>query len=326
MAKRIWITWENQRRNRTLSNALKAALFEFDVRSNKFVRYLISVAETLTVFIKEKPDLIFVSNPSILLAFIAVNFGKIFNVSVVVDAHNAGIFPFEGTNSWANKIAFYLMRNADITIVTNERLADYVFNKGGKSFVLPDPIPEFTKFDTLGSKKNLKGKYNIFYICTFAEDEPYLEVIKAARLLNNDTYVYISGKTNGKETEFKDILPNNVILTNYLLEKEYIEMLYSIDTILVLTTLKDCLLCGAYEAVAVEKPLIVSNTETLRRYFSKGTLYTDNTHRDIALKINESLKNREMLTEEIKALKKQLTVEWDKRKNAFEELLQKLYS
>lgn len=321
MAKRIWITWENQRRNRTLSKALKAVLFEFDVRSNKFVRYLISVAKTLTVFIKEKPDLIFVSNPSMLLACLSVIYGKVFKIPVIVDAHNAGLYPSEVGKRWANKLSNYLIRNSNITIVTNEYLAKYVFSKGGRPFVLPDPIPQFGEANNLNSRKNLSGKYNIFFICTYAVDEPYLEVIEAAKLLHRDICVYISGDKKGKEGIFKDRLPDNVILTGYLSEKDYIEMLYSVDVIIVLTRLKNCLLCGAYESVAMGKPMVLSDTEALRGYFFMGALYTDNTHTDIAVKINDAILKREHLKREMEILKNQLLLEWDKKKEAFEEIL-----
>ena len=62
-------------------------------------------------------------------------------------------------------------------------------------------------------------------------------------------------------------------------------MLLSVDVIIDLMTRQDCLAGGAYEAVAAGTPLIVSNSEVLRRQFSSGTLFTDNTSEDLARKI-----------------------------------------
>jgi hypothetical protein len=60
---------------------------------------------------------------------------------------------------------------------------------GGKSFVLPDKIPDLPRIKTLP----LKGKYKFLFICTFASDEPYNEVFEAARCVGPDICIYVSG-------------------------------------------------------------------------------------------------------------------------------------
>lgn len=319
MSMRIWITWENQRRNHTLSSALGAKLFQFDLKLNKFVRYPVVLLKTLITFIRERPNLILVQNPSLVLSFFAVNYGRLFNTPVIVDAHNAGVYPFNGTKRWANRLAVHLFRLATFTIVTNNALAEYVESKDGRSVVLQDPIPEF-KCPT--QKKDLKGRFNVLFICSWASDEPYIEVIKAAELLDKTTYIYITGNSKGKEKEFGDKLPENVILTGYICEEDYIGMLYSSDVVMDLTTREDCLLCGAYEAVAMEKPIIISDTKALKEYFSIGAFYTNNTYTDIANKINIAVVEIERMKREINILKTKLISEWNKKRKVFEELLQ----
>jgi len=316
--KRIWVTWENQMRNHTLSRALGAKLFQFDIKLNRSIRYPIALLKTLLTFIKERPNLIFVQNPSLVLSFFAVNYGRFVKIPIVVDAHNAGIHPFNGTKWWANSLANYLFRFATFTIVTNDTLAEYVSERGGNPFVLEDPIPEF---EYQASKRDLKGKFKFLFICSWASDEPYTEVIKAANLLDKHIYIYITGKTKGRERMLKGILPENVILTGYLSEKDFIQMLFSVDVVIDLTTRKDCLVCGAYEAVAMGKPLITSDTEVLRSYFYKGALYTNNECTDLNNQINMAILKKNSLTQGIKDLKSELTIKWNARKNTFEELL-----
>ena len=319
MSRRIWITWENQRRNHTLSRVLGAKLFQFDLKLNRFERYPVALFKTLVTFIKEQPALIFVQNPSLVLSLFAVNYGRLFNIHVIIDAHNAGVYPFNGTKSWANRLAVHLFRLATFTIVTNNALAEHVKKNGGKPVVLPDPIPEF---EYKGEKRVLKGNFNVLFICSWADDEPYIEVIKAANLLDKKTYIYITGNSKGKEKEFGDKLPVNVILTGYLKEEDYVEMLYSCDAVMDLTIRENCLICGAYEAVAMEKPLIISDTKVLREYFLMGAFYTNNTYTDIASKINMAVVEKERMKKEIKILKAKLISEWNREKGIFEELLQ----
>lgn len=254
-----------------------------------------------------------------LLSFFAVNYGRLFNIPVIVDAHNAGVYPFNGTKRWANRLAVHLFRLATFTIVTNKALAEYVQSKGGRPVVLPDPIPEFK---CPVKKKDLKGRFNVLFICSWASDEPYMEVIKAASLLDKTTYIYITGNSKGKEKEFCGKLQENVILIGYLSEEDYIEMLYSCDVVIDLTTRENCLVCGAYEAVAMEKPMIISDTEVLRRYFLMGAFYTNNIYTDIANKINIAVVEKERMKREIKILKTKLISEWNRGKRVLEELLQ----
>lgn len=316
---RVWISWEIQRRNRSLSRKFGARLFEINVRRTRVVRYFISIVRTIRALREESPILIFAQNPSVVLAWLCVIYGKLCRIPVVVDAHNAGIYPPHG--KWLNRIAAKIFQLADFTMVTNYSLAEYVARQGGRPLVLPDPIPTFEFSGVFIDRKKLKGKFNVLFVCTFAVDEPYLEVIKAASLLDQDVYVYITGDSKGQEKEYRACIPGNIIFTGYLPEENYVQMLFSVDVIVDLTTRQDCLVCGAYEAVAAGTPLIVSNSEVLRRQFSIGTLFTDNTSEDLARKINTAILSKEVFAQEMRDLKVKLNSEWNRSKEECERLL-----
>jgi glycosyltransferase involved in cell wall biosynthesis len=316
--KRIWITWERQRRNRTLSVALNARLFEIDIRTNRYVRYLVASVLTLFTLIRERPGTVFVQNPSIVLAAIAIAYCRLFRIRVIVDAHNAGVFPFDGKKRWATRLTTMLLQAADLTIVTNSALAAYVLGMHGRAIVLPDPIPHF---ENSKSHKMLKGRCNVLFICTWAADEPYTEVFRAARHLEDDIVIYVSGHSKGREKEISGGIPDNVVLTGFLSEESYVQLLYDCDVILDLTTREDCLVCGAYEAVAAEKPLIVSNTRALKEYFVSGTVYTDNTYKEISRNIAIACDMKRRLGDEMKELKVKMTDEWAQQRLQLEEAL-----
>jgi glycosyltransferase involved in cell wall biosynthesis len=223
----------------------------------------------------------------------------------VIDAHNSGIYPFENKSRLLRSISCWLQRNAALTIVTNKTLKDFVEKNGGTAFVLPDAIPSTP--NNLKRKK-LKGDINLTCICTFNEDEPYWEIIKAARLLSTDIHIYFTGKFEGKISS-KEV-PDNVHLTGFIPESEYWDLLYSSDIIIDLTLREDCLVCGAYEGIALEKPLILSNTNALKEYFSKGSIYADPFEKDIYKAIQASIQDMENLQKDIKLLKVELEESW----------------
>jgi len=107
----------------------------------------------------------------------------------------------------------------------------------------------------------------------------------------------------------------------YLPEEDYVQMLLSVDVIVELTTRQDCLVCGAYEAVAAGTLLIVSDAEVLRRQLSSGTLFTDNTSEDLAGKINTAILSKEVFAQQMRDLKVKLISEWNKSKEECERLL-----
>jgi glycosyltransferase involved in cell wall biosynthesis len=256
------------------------------------------------------------------LAFIATLYRKLKDIRIIVDAHNAGIRPLNGEYRVLNAFANYIVRHADITIVTNDNLATIVKSKGGSPFVLPDRIPEFEGY--LPEKSDLRGRFNVFFICTFSNDEPYLEVISAGKLLDKNTVIYISGNPKSHIGKIKADIPDNVVPTGYLPEEEYLRMMSSCDLILDLTTREDCLVCGAYEALGMGKPMVLSDTKVNREYFRKGVLYTDNSARDTADKIAEAMMHIDEMTISVNELKKELMDGWEQKRAELEDRLERL--
>lgn len=317
--KSIWITWENQRRNREISSALGIKLFELseiDKIKNYLKKYLSGTIKTLIILIQERPSLVVCQNPSIVLSFLLILIKSFTNIKVCVDAHNAGLFPSEGKSRILNFLSKYIQRKADLTIVTNEALKQYVEMNSGRGFVLQDKIPNIS----LKTHRPLKGVFNILFICSFANDEPYQTVFKVAADLDPSICIYVTGDYRKNSINPND-LPPNVILTGFLPERDYQEMLNSVDATIDLTTRENCLVCGAYESIAVEKPMILSNTKALREYFNVGAVYTDNTCESLANAISKVVQRKDELITQIKELKIVMEEKWQRKKEELERIL-----
>ena len=321
MRKRIWIAWLHHRRNLELSRSFETTLHEFIWKGPRFLRYPVLSIRTLLLLLRERPHIVFAQNPSIVLAFLLSLCRPFIHFRLIVDAHNAGLEPMQGRSSLLNFLAKYIIRKSDLTLVTNKALLQIVHRNQGKGYVLPDSIPTFQ--DIHAKRKQLDGENNILFICTFASDEPYREVIQAARLFDQKTVFYITGKYHKVGLQL-DALPDNVRVTGYVPEDEYLSLLVSTDVILDLTTRENCLVCGAYESVAVGKPLIVSDTKALREYFYKGTLYTKNSSQDIAETIQKAIREKQTLTEQIGFLNQEIVEGWKQKHQALEAWIESL--
>lgn len=306
--KKIWITWEHHRRTTELVAALKdVTLYELQLEAIRPVRYAWLMLRTLQLLIREAPDLVFVQNPSIVLALFMTTVGKCLTGRVVIDSHNEGIRPFHERYHRLLPLYAFIQRRADMTIVTNHNLAKAVRANGGNPVVLPDRIPNLI----LPHHVKLEGSVNIVFICTFEKDEPYRDVIDAARYIDPIFHLYITGRYQKAPAQVIDQAADNVTFTGFLSEQDYADLLYSSNAVMDLTLMEDCLVCGAYEAVGLERPMILSDTNALKRYFHAGAIYTANDARSIARAITRLPKEEKRLQAEVVRLKAELKKDWE---------------
>ena len=273
MNHKIWIAWERQRRSIELAKATDSELIVIEYCG--FFRYIKCLIKTFLIVKRKKPEILFIQNPSIILAFFSTCFLRlIFSIPVVVDRHSNFLLTpkkrFLLVEYLFNFLSYLTIRHADLTIVTNENLAHVIRVLGGKPFVLPDKIPLLVK----GSKDYLKGGKKLLAISSFAEDEPIQELISAFSKEEMGSFsLYISG--NSKKCKIHHKIPKNVFLTGFLSEDNFVELLFEVDAVIVLTKMEYTLLCGCYEAISAEKPLITSKTAVLEALFT-GALFVKN--------------------------------------------------
>jgi glycosyltransferase involved in cell wall biosynthesis len=315
----LWITWEHHRRTMELARALGVPLREVIGPGPRAVRYLVAGLATLAAIAKARPRIVFVQNPSIVLAALACALRRVLRYRVVVDRHSN--FRFGNTETGLfNAVSNYSLRRADLTIVTNAHVKQLVEAKGGRGFVLQDRLPTLANARVSG----LPGRVNVAFVCTYSPDEPVTEVIEAAHLLDGDVHIYITGRCDSLAASVRRSAPANVIFTDYLGAAEYESLLASVDFVMELTTRDHTLLCGAYEAVSLAKPLIVSRTEALTQYFCQGTVVTDNQAEAIAAAVNAAAADLPRLQREVVALREDLARDWASRFSALTQELERL--
>jgi glycosyltransferase involved in cell wall biosynthesis len=317
----IWITWETQRRTEELAAALNTPLFKYLSNQTYLIRVLILSLKTSLKLTIARPKTVIVQNPSIVLASVACIMQTLLRYALVVDRHSNFKFETLDMKSLKYKIFHILSRftvqRADLTIVTNEFLKEIVESWGGHGFVLPDKLPSLTQAE----KIKLSGSRNIVFVCSYGEDEPLEEVIGAARSIDPSVVIHVTGDSRKLKRSVIDGAPPNIVFTGFLEEKTYQSYLCSCDFVMVLTTDDNLLACGAYEAVSLGKPLILSNKKTLREYFHKGGVYTDNEQSDIARAIQEAFGRRDVLEEEVNDLAAELRESWQLQFDQLKSLL-----
>jgi hypothetical protein len=194
--------------------------------------------------------------------------------------------------------------------------------------VLPDKVPDLPQAkDGTTVVWPSKSDYKVLFICSYAADEPVKQVIEAARLIEHTgIQIFITGDPPQSWPALYGPLPSNCQMLGFLTEAEFIGRLYTCDAIMDFTEMEDCLVCGAYEAVATGKPLLTSNTAALRNHFRKGTLYTRHHPHEIAAQMRALRERHFNLSEEMAELKAVLETEWQDSFQQFQRSLNSLGS
>lgn len=314
MKRVLWLTWQDHRRSRSLARVLGAELHELarPPKQPRSVRYILNIRDTIRILWKRRPDTVICQHPSFVLAFLTILLRPLLGYRVGLDAHNGGLGIEADTSGPVLRwLAGLLQRRAEFVIVHNDAVEAFVKSRGGTVISLPDPLPTIADVAPL----HLGRPFNLLFICTFSPDEPYLAVLEAARLIEPEIGIYVTGNPRGKADP--EAWPDHVVFCGRVTWEHYDQLLWSVNGIIDLSIRERCLLCGAYEAVAAGKPMILSRTRTLMDYFARGAVFTDNTVSGSPYSIRDAileLRNREAeLKAEVAILKRDLNQDWQAR-------------
>jgi len=149
----------------------------------------------------------------------------------------------------------------------------------------------------------------ITLINSFASDEPLSNFISAVIKICG-IKVYITGKTDRKKINALPDIPPNITFTDFLSIEDYTALLKSSDLICAFTTRDNTMQRGAYEAIYLGKPVITSDWSILKNNFPTGTVFVDNSVKEMEVGIKQALDKLTILTKEAQNLKKEKIKRW----------------
>jgi len=297
MSKRVWLTWETQPRNKELAQAFGCD-YGHIVREGVggVRRYIYGAVDTFVYLLKGRYQTLFVQCPSVVLCLLVSLYATVTRKVFVIDCHNI-VLDQAGVGGVTRKVVSFIFRQADYVIVSNSALVPRVKRLGGVPLVLPDKLPMVKGGSLPPAYSDCKAPL-ITFVCSFASDEPIDEFISAALLVEFDFTLFVTGKRSSAEKlGLLKYESDKVIFTDYLKKRDYDALIASSDILVVLTTRDDCLVCGAYEALSISTPAILSDTQVLRECFPSAFYYTKNTQEDFQATLevalgSEDYKNR----------------------------------
>ena len=291
----VWITWFGHRRTASLCEAWRIPLEVIDVSEiDGWRRRLRQSMLTVRRLLSAKEDLVFVQNPSLGLTVIACVLRKFRQFRLIVDGYNEGVQPFNRSGRLIEMLTRWLLRTADVTIVTNEQLARLVAAAGGTPLVLPDALPRLDQPAPVRlPARRATNTCLVFVIATFAPDEPIDAIIEAARAMENAADFVFSGDPSRADPELFENMPANVALAGFLPEECFLGYMQAAVCVIDLSLKPDCLVCGAYEALSIGRPAVLTDCPAARDLFVEGMEFVDNSAHGIERAVRKIAANPE---------------------------------
>jgi glycosyltransferase involved in cell wall biosynthesis len=276
-------------------------------------KYPIQAVATVRALVERRPRVVFVQSPPSFAAWTAASYGAMTGAAVVIDAHSDAFERSIWTRPrWVTRA---VARRATATLVTNEHWAALVRAWGGTAIAVPS-VP--TTFEA-GEPPPMAPGRNVAVINTWATDEPLDAVLEAASRLP-DVAFHVTGRDD-RVAELRRPIPGNVRFTGFLPEPTYHGLLRAADAVVCLTMRDHTMQNGACEALSHGTPIVTSNWDVLRQYFSDGTAHVDNTAAGIAKGIETVLDEVDAHRTAIAELRERRLAEWECTRSSLIELI-----
>lgn len=320
MLKTTVIVWAPyQRRAAILAEHLGAsAEFIYYGQAKKLlrtpVRYAVQALRTWRILRQQHPDVILVENPPIFGVLVVSLYARLYGARYIIDSHTGAFLSPKWR--WSVWLHHLLSKGALVTIVHNASQEKIVKEWGCRYLVIgftPGSYPP-------GEDFALDGHFNVAVVSSFLEDEPVDLVFEAAALLPEVNF-YVTGNYARIAKPLLAKKSQNCYLTGYLPYEQYVGLLRRADAIMALTTSDHTLLMGAFEAVSVGTPLIISNSPVLRDYFPLGAVHVPNSVEGIRAGVCLAQHRQTTLQQEILVLQEHLEAEWVRKFAELQQLL-----
>jgi glycosyltransferase involved in cell wall biosynthesis len=234
------------------------------------VRYLNNAVRTLWYLLQRRPRAVIIQSPPVPAAALVVAWARVARVPVVIDTHPAS-FALPGDRAFhglMRPLLGILVPRVAGCIVTTPELAEYISRWNGSPLVVHEAPMVWS--DSV-QKRDCTAYRKLLFVCTFAPDEPLMEVLEAARELPNVTF-RITGDPRRRPADAQRAAPSNVEWLGYLGPDEYLSALLAADVVMTLTRRPESVQRSAHEAVDALRPLVLTNWPHVGELFPHAVL------------------------------------------------------
>ncbi len=262
--------WKAGRRTRSLASALGLKVIEFRDRPP----YLRAFRDTSAFLRRFRPSLVFLQLPQGPLLWCASRLKASIDFRLVADVHTAFLV-YDSWKGWILNAPFRrLLRKTDLILIHNEVISELLKpDLRGKAVVVYDPLPKLPEGGDIPS--SLRGTPYLVMPCSWHGDEPVEYVVSEFLNVASSLKLALTGGPRGRlpRAVKEGLREGSVVLTGYLSDRSYAALLRDSLAVIAATTREYTMLSTAWEAISLGKPLLVSETRTLKTVLGGAPMY-----------------------------------------------------
>ncbi len=245
--------------------------------------YPLSIARTIVALVRLRPRAAVIAAPPFVAPLVALPFLTVLRAPFAVDVHSGAVL--DRRWRWSVGLLARVSRLAVAAIVTLPSLEAPFNDRGVRTLVIPDPLPRLRPLaaDDPGDVAAVDAADPVVVaVCGWGLDEPIEALVASAA--DRPWRLVLTGRPRRALHP-----PANVTVAGFLDDGAYVGLLARADAVVVLTDREDTLLSGAWEAIALGRPLVLSGTRALRTTFGDGATYVGDDADSIAAGIDTAL-------------------------------------
>jgi hypothetical protein len=277
--------------------------------------YPLLAARTIGAILARRPRAVVIVAPPFVASLVVLPVARLVGARIAIDIHTGALL--DRRWRWSAGILAWACRRADAAIVTLPSLAARLAGRGVDALVIPDPLPDLAGTEALPAP-DAAGAHaaagEVVAVCGWGDDEPIEALVAAAR--NRPWRLALTGRPTRPVDH-----PPNVRLTGFLDDAAYVRRLARAAAVVVLTTREDTLLSGAWEAIALGRPLVLSDTAALRSTFGEGPSYVRAEPNAIAAGVDAAMADPERARAATEALRERFAAANDAALDALRQRL-----
>lgn len=274
----VSISWvKGHRRSREIASVFEVRPYFVRAKSRFLaLRYLKQHVRTRSILRTERPNLIVVMQPPPVALLSVTSYARKHRAVVVGDLHTGA---FLGRKwSWTTPWVMRTLRKYGGAVVPNKDLAELCQAAGVEVFVSHGWISPLEDEGQILPDGLARDTTYVLVPFTYRSDEPVDEVLEAARMCPDITWVLTSRAPESVTRR----APSNVLFTGFVSDGEFQALQLHARAVLALTTQPSTMQSAGYEAVAAATPLITVRERVLVDYFGDHAIYTTIDARGIA--------------------------------------------
>lgn len=232
------------------------------------IRYLFSLVWTFGVVVRYRPAVVVAMNPPVFCQAAAWLAVELLGTILILDSHPGAFgLQHDPIGRRTRPLHGLLMRRAFAVLVATEELARQV-PRGTRALVVHEPPPSAIQAPAVPARE-------ILVAGVFARDEPIDPILEAAQQVPGWQFA-VTGDVQRASPALLARFPHNVAAVGFLPQEVFLGRMASAQAVTVVTDEPASVPRAGYEATYVETPLLISDTDSTRRYFPHA-IHFDNT-------------------------------------------------